>query len=44
VVFDDGGIPIVFDNTPFIPFREADLLQALKVTMQKPPPRPFSNI
>jgi hypothetical protein len=30
VVFDDGGILEIFEDTPFIPSREADLLQALK--------------
>jgi hypothetical protein len=34
VVFDDGGILEIFWDTPFIPSIEADLLQALKATMQ----------
>jgi hypothetical protein len=46
VVFDDGGISKFFEDTPFIPSRKANLLQALKETMQKPPLGPFqrSNI
>jgi hypothetical protein len=29
VVFDDGGIPKIFEDTPFIPSRKADLRQTL---------------
>jgi hypothetical protein len=41
VVFDDCGIPKIIEDTPFISSRKKDLLQALKATMQEPPPRPF---
>jgi len=41
VVFDDGGILEIIEDTPFIPSRERDLLQALKATMQEPPLGPF---
>jgi hypothetical protein len=33
VVFDDGGILEIFENTPFIPSKEANLLQALKANV-----------
>jgi hypothetical protein len=33
VVFDDGGILEIFENTPFILSREVDLMQAVKATM-----------
>jgi len=29
VVFDDGGIPKIFGDTPFIPSRQANLRQTL---------------
>ncbi len=35
VVFDDDGIPEIFEDTPFIPSNEANSLQALRVTMQE---------
>jgi hypothetical protein len=38
VVFDDGGIREIIEDTPFIPSKERDLLQALKAIMQEPPP------
>jgi hypothetical protein len=41
VVFDDGRIPEIIDDTPFISSRERDLLQALKATMQEPPLGPI---
>jgi len=46
VVFDDGGILEIIEDTPFIPSRERDLLQALKAIVQEPPLGPFqkSNI
>jgi hypothetical protein len=46
VVFDDGGILEIIEDTPFIPSRERDLLQAWKAMVQKPPLGPFqkSNI
>jgi len=34
VVFDDGGIPNFFENTPFIPSRKANLQQTL-ITIQR---------
>jgi hypothetical protein len=37
VVFDDGGILEIIEDTPFIPSRKRDLLQALKATVQEPP-------
>jgi hypothetical protein len=37
VVFDDGGILEIIEDTPFIPSKERDLLQALKAIMQEPP-------
>jgi hypothetical protein len=43
VVFDDGGISEIVEDTPFISSRKKDLLQALKATAQEPPPRPFQN-
>ncbi len=33
MVFDDDGFLEIFEDTPFIPSRETDLLQALKATM-----------
>ncbi len=44
VVFDDGGILEIFEDTPFIPSREADLLQALKAIVWEPPLGPFQKI
>jgi hypothetical protein len=46
VVSNDGGILEIFEDIPFIPSREADLLQALKAIMQEPLLGPFqkSNI
>jgi hypothetical protein len=46
VVFDDGGVPEIIEDTPLIPSRKRDLLQALKATMQEPRLGPFqkSNI
>jgi hypothetical protein len=44
VVFDDGGIPEIIEDTPSIPSRERDLLQALKASMQEPPLGPFQKI
>ncbi len=43
VVFDDGGIPEVFEDTPLLRSKEANLLQALKAIMQETPPRPFQR-
>jgi len=43
VVFHDGGIPQIFENTPFIPSKDTDLLQALKATVQETPPGPFQR-
>ncbi len=37
MVFDDGGILEIIEDTPFIPSRKRDLLQALKATVQEPP-------
>ncbi len=36
MVFDDGGVPEIIEDTPFIPSRKRDLLQALKATVQEP--------
>jgi hypothetical protein len=44
VVFDDGGILEIIEDTSFIPSRERDLLQALKATVQEPPPDLFKNL
>jgi hypothetical protein len=44
VVFDDGGIPEIFEDTPFIPSKEANLLQALKAIMQEPPLHLFKDM
>jgi hypothetical protein len=43
VVFDDCGIPEIIEDTPFISSRKRDLLQALKATVQEPPPGPFQK-
>jgi hypothetical protein len=43
VVFDDGGIQEIIEDTPFISSRERDLLQALKANVQEPPPGPFQK-
>jgi hypothetical protein len=43
VVFDDGGISKIVEDTPFISSRKRDLLQALKATVQETPPGPFQK-
>jgi hypothetical protein len=44
---DDKVLDVVgtetLENEPFLAPRERDLLQALKETLQSPPPRPFQK-
>jgi hypothetical protein len=41
LVVDDVGIPEILQDESFVAWKEKDLIEALKETMQSPPSGPF---